>query len=472
MFERDFGGEYRREIAAITPTDGQMEEVLRNMRREKLGKPVRRLGRAAVAAAVVCAMAAVTAAAYFAGAFEVLLQQDEYAMLGMNEVYEEYAWPVEQTVTAANGDVLTVDRVAMDGKICTLFYSIRYQEPLMTAEELEEKWGGGSAYVGTRYNPSLTLFSGGEQVSEMCYQNSFEPQQYLADEHTLYVAWRFLLRRPLVEGETVQLRGERYGDRREDGTEPLLWSLTLDFTAHPAGGEHFELDTAFSLRLQGESTQVEAVALDRSPQGTLLTLRRATEGTDGCGVNFVLRDGDTGAYIPYAEVITSHQTDPEGYVDSVYELFGDVSGLRSLELIPTVRETGPSPQKVVSVDELPCTDSGNPDGGYAPASCRAENGQLIVEMRPVGAATGEYAMLGNGVYFLDEQGNPLFEDIFVEKFKNRSDGTITVVMTPSAGSYARDVEKVARIWFFVQRYEVQEGQRVSIPLEQHSELSN
>ena len=70
------------------------------------------------------------------------------------------------------------------------------------------------------------------------------------------------------------------------------------------------------------------------------------------------------------------------------------------------------------------------------------------------------------------QGNPLFEDIFVEKFKNRSDGTITVVMTPSAGSYARDVEKVARIWFFVQRYEVQEGQRVSIPLEQHSELSN
>ena len=53
----------------------------------------------------------------------------------------------------------------------------------------------------------------------------------------------------------------------------------------------------------------------------------------------------------------------------------------------------------------------------------------------------------------------------MDKIKNRSDGTITVISTPSAESYARDVDKVARIWFFVQQYELLEGQKAVIRLD-------
>ena len=38
-------------------------------------------------------------------------------------------------------------------------------------------------------------------------------------------------------------------------------------------------------------------------------------------------------------------------------------------------------------------------------------------------------------------------------------------MTPSAESCVRDADKVTQFWFFVQRYDVLEGQTVHIPLE-------
>ena len=46
---------------------------------------------------MVCAMAAATAAAYCMGAFEFLKERDEYAYLGMNEIYETYAKKVEKS---------------------------------------------------------------------------------------------------------------------------------------------------------------------------------------------------------------------------------------------------------------------------------------------------------------------------------------------------------------------------------------
>ena len=52
----------------------------------------------------------------------------------------------------------------------------------------------------------------------------------------------------------------------------------------------------------------------------------------------------------------------------------------------------------------------------------------------------------------------------MKKIKNRSDGTITVISTPSAESYARDVDKVAQIWFFVQQYELEMEKAVKISL--------
>ena len=210
---------------------------------------------------------------------------------------------------------------------------------------------------------------------------------------------------------------------------------------------------------------MEAISLNRSPLGTLLRLRWAEEDTGAREwYDFVLRDGDTGAYIPYDQVVINHYWDPEGYVDSVYELYGDVSGLRNLEIIPNTPAGGQAPRQVVDVASLPSTDTGNLDGGYAPASYETVDGQLIVKMQPVGAVNAWYARLGNGVYFLDSQGNELFDDIFVRKIKNRSDGTITVISTPTEASYQRDVDRVAQIWFFVQKYELLEGRKVVIQL--------
>ena len=414
-------------------------------------KPVNASGRTfrvLVAAAVMCGLLGITAAAYYMGAFEFLREQNEYAMLGMNEVYETCAQPVGVSVTAENGDVFTVDRVATDGTFCTIFYCLYVQD---------ETW---------RYAPRMTLYSGGKDISIEGYGNSFENQEYLANDHTLYGAWRFLLRTPLEDGEQVELKLARYGDAEPGELAPLLWENTISFAVNPIQGEQFELNAVLSARIGGEPVQVEAVSLRRSPLGTLLRLRWAEEdSSEKDWYDFVLRDGDTGAYIPYDQVVINHYWDPEGYVDSVYELYGDVRGLKQLEIIPTTPVGGVSPRQVVALEDLPSADSGNPDGGYAPASYEAADGQLIVKMQPVGAVNAWYARLLNGVYFQNAQGEDLFEDVWVEKIKNRSDGTITVISTPSAASYARDVDKVAQIWFFVQQYELLEGQKAVIRLD-------
>lgn len=466
-----FSTEYRKEMDKIMLTQQQKRLIAAAMAAAP-ARNARRCARALIAAAVVCAMVAATAAAYYMGAFDFLTGRSEYAYLGMNEIYETYAYPVGQSVTAENGDVLTVDRVAMDGTFCTIFYSVRFQEPVATQEELAQLQANSrdSWKFVNLAEPYFLLYAGEEQVSEEGYNNSFEPQAYLGDAHTLYGAWRILLRRPISEGETFTLQAARYGEYEGKRAGRLLWEVEMELEAHPIQSDRFAPGVTFQARSYSQPVQLEVVSLSRSPLGTLLTIRGEESYSNGhrlfdtYGLDFVLRDRDTGAYIPYAEVVTSHQTDPEGYWDNTYELFGDVSGLRNLELIPTQRKGSVSPQKVVSISELPSSDSGNPDGGYAPASYTAQNGQLIVEMEPVGAANGEYARLGNGVYFLDAEGNELFEDTWVEKYKDRSDGTITVVMTPSPESYARDVDKVAQIWFFVQQYDVLEGQAVSIPL--------
>ena len=135
---------------------------------------------------MVCAMAA----AYCVGAFEFLKERDEYAYLGMNEIYETYAQKVGKSVTAENGDVVTVDRVAMDRTFCTIFYSVRFREPVVTQEELErlqaERRDDGFQTIA--YMPGFYLYSGEEEISQEGYNNSFEPQAYLADTHTRYMA--------------------------------------------------------------------------------------------------------------------------------------------------------------------------------------------------------------------------------------------------------------------------------------------
>ena len=441
-----FSQDYKKGMEHVVLSREKKGEIVAAMAAEPV-KPAGRTIRVLIVAAVVCSLLAMTAAAYYMGTFEFLREQNEYAMLGMNEVYETCAQPVGVSVTAENGDVFTVDRVATDGTFCTIFYCLYVQD-------------------GTwRYTPRMILRSGGEDISMEGYGNSFENQEYLTDGHTLYGAWRFLLRKPLEDGEQVELELARYGEAEVGGLAPLLWENTLTFSVSPIRGEQFELDAILSARIGGEPVQVEAISLNRSPLGTLLRLRWAEEDTGAREwYDFVLRDGDTGAYIPYDQVVINHYWDPEGYVDSVYELYGDVSGLRNLEIIPNTPAGGQAPRQVVDVASLPSTDTGNLDGGYAPASYETVDGQLIVKMQPVGAVNAWYARLGNGVYFLDSQGNELFDDIFVRKIKNRSDGTITVISTPTEASYQRDVDRVAQIWFFVQKYELLEGRKVVIQL--------
>lgn len=471
MFEE----EYRKEMTQVKLSQEQKERITELMTAAPV-RGVRKAGRMALAAALVAVLClGSVAAAYAMGAFDFLKEQDEYAMLGQGEVYEEFSYAVKQSVVAENGDVLTVDRAAMDGKFCTIFYSVHFQKPLVSTEELErmqeddqpdlwQLWKIRSTY--------FTLFTGGEEVSSETYDNSFETMQYLADESTLYGAWRFLLKTPLEEGELVTLQAELWDTQTPNGeyTSTFLWDLSLDFEAHPIQGEHFEPDVAFPTKItnaKGEIETIEArvVSFDRSPLGNQLTLRLARQGNiHGLRTEYALRDADTGDYIPYAEIVTAHALDPEGCYDVVYELYGDVRDLKNLELIP-VRQIGSiSPRQTVSLDELPSTETGNPAGGYAPASYTVGDGQIIVTMQPVGAVTGHYAGIANGVSFLDEDGEGLFRNSSVQKFKNRQDGTISAVMTPDAESFREDIEKVAQIWFFVHQYELLEDQTVSIPL--------
>lgn len=461
MFER----EYRRELERMGPGAQQVELAVEALRRERVRGKKRRSVRAVLAAAVVCAAMVVTvAAAALLGAFDFLKEQDEYAFLGQTEIYEAYAYEVNNSVTADNGDVLSVDRMAMDGRFCTIFYSIRFREPVVGAADLEKGKDTGVLRRTAGRTPYFALYAGEEEISEEGYQNSFETQQYLADTSTAYGAWRFLLARPLAEGERLRFQGELYGERNNNGAGELLWEASLTLEAHPIPMESFAPGVSFAARLQGETVAVQALCLERSPLGTLLTLRHERMDNEGLGMEFALRDADTGAYIPFAEVFTSHYKDPEGYRDNVYELFGDVSGLKNLELIPVRWLSAISPRMAVDLDALPAADCGNPDGGYAPASYAVEEGRIVVAMKPVGAATNYYAMIGNGVYFLDKDGNELFSDIHVKKYKDRSDGTITVVSTPGGDSFRKDADKVAQISFFVHQYELLPGQAVRIPL--------
>ena len=297
-----FSQEYKKGMEHVVLSREKKEEIVALMTAEPV-KTASHTLRVLTVAAVLCSLLAITAAAYYMGVFEFLQEQNEYAMLGMNEVYEACARPVGASVTAENGDVFTVDRVAADGTFCTIFYCLHVQD---------ETW---------RYTPRMALRSGGEDISMEGYGNSFENQEYLADDHTLYGAWRFLLREPLEEGDQVELELARYGEAEPGEPAPLLWEKALTFSVDPIQGEQFELDAVLSAQVRGKPVQVEAVSLNRSPLGTLLRLRWAEKDTNAREwYDFVLRDGDTGTYIPYDQVVINHYWDPEGYVDSVYEL--------------------------------------------------------------------------------------------------------------------------------------------------------
>ena len=152
-----FSTEYRKEMDQIMLSGKQKQAIAAAMTSARVRR-ARRLPRAFAAVAVVCAMVAATAAAYCMGAFEFLKERDEHAYLGMNEIYETYAQKVGKSVTAENGDVVTVDRVVMDRTFCTIFYSVRFREPLQ-AERRDD------GFQTIAYMPGFYLYSGEEEIS-------------------------------------------------------------------------------------------------------------------------------------------------------------------------------------------------------------------------------------------------------------------------------------------------------------------
>ena len=137
-----FSQDYKKGMEHVVLSREKKEEIVAAMTTAPV-KTAGRVLRMLTVAAAVCGLLAVTAAAYYMGVFEFLREQNEYAMLGMNEVYEACAQPVGASVTAENGDVFTVDRVATDGTFCTIFYCLYVQD---------ETW---------RYMPRMTLRADG-----------------------------------------------------------------------------------------------------------------------------------------------------------------------------------------------------------------------------------------------------------------------------------------------------------------------
>lgn len=463
-----FEAQYRKEMDRVTLSEEQTENIIRMMEQEEAQsmKRVRKAARMTLIAAALCVLLVVSvSAAALLGVFDFLKKQDNFSLLGMTEVYEKYAYDVGLSATTGNGDVFTLEKVAMDGTFCTIFYAYHYSEPLMTWQEFSRL---DTADPWTTYHvaPIMSLFLNGEDISTEGYQNSFEVQQYLSDEHTVYGAWRCLLTAPFwdtSDGTELELRGYTFDLETEDRQD-----FSLAFLSHPNAAAVNYLHVTFPMTLGGQTVPVEAVSLHHSPLGTLLTLRHERVPSAGPGLlkSFVLRDKDTGEYIPFARIWT-RGNGSGAEEEEIYELFGDLDGLSNLELIPTWSSQVTHPRKAVSLSELPTTDSGNEAGGYAPASYRAKDGRLVVEMKPVEAVTADYPALSNGVYFLDKDGNELFRRSITEKFKNRLDGTITVVTVVDPEEFQRDVDKVATIWFFEYEYSLLKDRAVTLPVPIH-----
>lgn len=418
------------------------------------------------AAALAVAMTITVSAAALLGAFDFIKKQDAFSLLGMTEVYEKYAYDVGFSTTTQRGDLFTLEKAATDAHFCTIFYTYHYAEPQMTQAEFEHL-DNSSPWASHSWAPEIGLFlANGERVSAEGYNNSFEPQQYFSDPSTLCGAWRCLLTAPFWEfadGAELELRGRIWDE------ETQTWeSFSLVFPSHPCSMSLNTPDVTFSMYLGGKAMEIEVNSLSCSPLGNLLTLRYEKDPNNGLGLDgsFALRNKDTGAYIPFARIWTMRGSDSAGMETDTYELFGDVNGLEALELVPVWYSGGPATKTTVPLTALPCTDPAVTNGGYAPASYRTtEDGRLFVEMAPIGAVTSHYSSIGNGVGFLDKDGNELFKRGGVEKFKDRATGMITVVTTiEDPEEFVANVDKVAALWFFTNESTLLEDKAVTIPL--------
>jgi len=468
--------DYRRDVSAIRPTQAQMDclvdTLMKGESSMKHTVKTRPALRAAAIAAALCAVMVITvSAAALLGAFDFLKEQDTFEALGLSDVYDLYAYDVNATTTTPSGDTFTLEKAATDGTFFTVFYTYRYAEPLMTQEEFKAL-GAADPWASRSAAPFFTLRSqAGEEISLEGYNNSFEVQHYLSDPQTVRGAWRCLLTVPFwatADGTTLTLAGYTW-----DSETKTQEDFSVDLVSHPSPAVHCTPGVTFPLSWAGKDMTIDVDSVEISPLGSLLTLRyEKNEGT-ALGVQdaFVLRDKDTGKYIPFARVWTRSNSGGTGEVIDTYELFGDVLDLgeiENLELVPIWSTKSIADKITVALKDLPSDDAGNPAGGYAPASYKVSGNRLIVELQPVGAVSATEAAIGNGVYFLDKDGNEVFDYTSTAKFKDRQTGVITVVTTVGDEDFTEKVKNVDALWFFAEDYYLLEDKAVTIPIPIHA----
>lgn len=428
--------------------------------------------RVILAAAAICALLGATTWAYVSGAFPFLKDKEEYRFLGQAELYEKYAETVNQEQTAANGDVLTVESVALDGNSCTVFYTVRTKAPMVP-----RSFSGGDAasdepdlWKGMNVSPHFSVTARGVDITG---SSSMLGQQFMMNDRTLCGMARIALNRPLERGESYYLRvspsfaelvspsGNHVG-----GVMPDKWLFTL--SANP-------LETRFILSEQtaqvldghGNSHDVKYVSFSHSELSTILKLGelvpeayRGDPSSEWPELEFVIRDGNTGAYIPYSYVSGSNG----GMRYITYELYGVSDDMGLLELIP-IRRAEKSGWRTVALSDLPVR-SGNDSGGYAMSSVELRKDKIVVTQHPIGATTAA----SSGVSFLDSGGNRLFDGedvpdgrVYADVFIDGTDGSVitTYSLSNIPGSY---LNRIAQVRFYDDEFTLMEGETITVSL--------
>lgn len=432
-----------RSEAAFVPEgfDARVGEALNALPQRKM-KGRKYLRTALVAAAVCVALVTTVAAAYFMGAFDFLKSREEYQFLGRTEVYEKYAKPVNLTQTAENGDVLTIESLAMDGNFCTLVYTVRTVEKMATWSDINEgiSQEAPDFWQALVLNPSFHIEVGGDLPGWS------GGQQFLADANTLYGLTRIALERPIDKGEPFTIHvGPSLSEIQ---TNPAL--VPIEDLSDVPDKWSFDL---IADPLETETIRTEMGTISRSSLGTILMLSEKVMSG-----GFALRDGDTGVYIPYSAAFNI-----VGGEHTLYELYGDMSALRTLEVVPIQYEEK-SDFVTVPLEELPARGN-NMAGGYEVSSVEFEAGKIIVTRRPVGATTEGF---GTHVSFVDANGERLFSsddnfDSYLDIFRDWTDGS--VIETYSLQGVPEEyIKRIVGVEFHNSAYRLLEDRAVTISL--------
>lgn len=420
--------------------DGRVERAVAVLPRRKMWHTG--TVRAGLMAAAICVLVGTTALAYALGAFEFLKGREEYQFLGQTEVYEKYAKPVNLSQTADNGDVLTIESMAMDGSFCTLVYQVETVKAMNTWSDINRGISKDAPdfWQALVLNPSFHIGVGGDLPGA---DGGQQGQQFLADANTLCGITRIELERPIAKGESFTIQvGPSLSELQTDPTlgeiedlsdVPDKWSF--DLVADP---------------LESEVIPIEGGTLICSPLWTVLKSQ-----AEILGDNVVLRDADTGVYIPYGYAF--NVVGPE---DNLYELYGDTSKLKNLEIIP-IRQ-GESRLETADLEALPARGD-NPAGDYEVSSVEIGEDQIVVRQRPVGAAPRS----ASRVEFVDANENVLFYGTSFKTYSNTftdwTDGS--VVTTYSLGGVPKEyVARIAGIRYIAHSYALLEDEAVIIPL--------